>query len=268
MDSCASSLAPSDSASQQQKVVIPEEYVESLLQRVEPPVMCPHLLPVEVLWDLRDCSHDPDGVVTESNKHRPRMSLAICEANSRKISLEEYKKIRKATEIVVKKLNRTVNSDPRAALYVSTPRTKTFFVKWFLDEFNQAVLDLEAQKTILRLCSAHWKAEAMITLVLQNQNEGSGRASASTTSLDPSNANGFQFQEPWQATPIPPASGVAPSSAAKRALEFSPGPKSPSALHTQKRSKDDAVLPGRKTASSQRPSGDGTCSIFMNISIR
>ena len=182
-----------------------------------------------------------------SNKHWAKMSLAIHEANSRKISLKEYKKITKATEIIVKKLNQNVNSDPCAVLHVSTPKTKMLFVKWFLDEFNQAILNLGAQKTILCLCLAHWKAEVMIMLVLQNQNEGFRRASASTTSLDPSDVNGFQFQKPCQATPIPPASGVAPSSVAKCALKFSPGPKSPAALHTQKCSKD------------------GMCSIFMNI---
>ena len=127
MNSHTSSLAPSDSASQQQKVVIPKEYIKSLLQRVELPVMDPHLLLVAVLWDFRDCFHDWMGHY--SNKHWPKMSLAIHEANSRKISLKEYKKITKATEIIVKKLNQTVNSDPCAVLYVSTPKTKMLFVK-------------------------------------------------------------------------------------------------------------------------------------------
>ena len=265
MDSRDSSLAPSDSASQQREdlPVIPPEYVDNLLQMVEPPNMRPHLLPKTVLWDLEDCLHDPDQVTTEFNKHRPKMTIAIREANGRKVSLEVYKKIRKATDLIVKKLLRDVNSDPRAALHVSASRNKTWFQKWFPDEFNQAVLQLEAQKPLLRLCSAHWKAEAMITLLLQN--EGGGKEPASDPPLHPSDANRFQFQ---QATPILPASVAAPSNVAKRALEFSPGPKSPSASRTQKRSKGDGVPSGQKTASShsvhQRPTARRVAPSFLS----
>lgn len=43
-----------------------------------------------------------------------------------------------------------------------------------------------------------------------------------------------------------PVSDVAPINAAKRALELSPGPKSPSASHSQKRSKDKTKHSGQK----------------------
>ena len=136
---------------------------------------------------------------------------------------------------------------------------KRWFQKWFPDEFNQAILQLEAQKPLLRLCSAQWKAEAMITLLLQNE-EG-GKEPACNPPLHPSDANAFQFEEPWQVTPILPASVAAPSNVAKRALEFSPGPKSPSASRTQKHSKDDSMPSGQKPASSH----SGMLSIFMTF---
>ena len=95
MDSRDSSLAPSDSASQQREdyPVIPQEYVDNLLQMVEPPATRPHRLPKTVLWDLEDCFYDLDQVTTELNKNWPKMTLAIHEANGRKVSIEVYKKI-------------------------------------------------------------------------------------------------------------------------------------------------------------------------------
>ena len=45
---------------------------------------------------------------------------------------------------------------------------------------------------------------------------------------------------------IPQGSDVAPMNMAKQALELSPGPKLPSAVHTQKRSKDSLMVPGKK----------------------
>ena len=45
---------------------------------------------------------------------------------------------------------------------------------------------------------------------------------------------------------FPHVSDVVPINVVKRALEMSPGPKSPSAVHTQKRSKDASIVPGKK----------------------
>jgi hypothetical protein len=238
------------------------EAIEALLQRVEPPPLRPCFLPIEVLWHYEDCASDPEVIVTEFNKRRPRMALAIRRPDGKKISPQEYSKIRRATDLIVKRLIKTVNSDPRAAMHVSAPRTKTFFKKWFEDELNQAILDLEAQQTLLRLCLSHWKAEAMVTQLLLRRNEGGAKDSASAISPNPFDMTDSQLPVPLRTTMITPACGMAPANAAKRALEFSPGPKSPSASHTQKRSKDDAVPSGRKTASPQGPSGDSKYSIL------
>jgi hypothetical protein len=233
-----------------------------LLQHVEPLPLHPHFLPIGVLWDYKDCASDPEVIITEFNKHRPRMALAIRRPDGKKISPQEYSKIRCATDLIAKRLINTVNSDPRAAMHVSTPQTKTFFKKWFEDELNQAILDLEAQQTLLHLCASHWKAEAMITQVLLRRNEGVAKDSASAVFPNPFDMTDSQLPVPLQTTMITPACGMAPANVAKRALESSPGPKSPSASHTQKCSKDDAMPSGQKTASPQGPSGDSKYSIL------
>ncbi len=68
--------------------------------------------------------------------------------------------------------------------------------------------------------------------------------------LIPSDVKGSQSSEPSFTAPIPQVWDVAPVNAAKHALELSPGPKSPSALHAQKHSKDDTILFGQKTMGS------------------
>jgi hypothetical protein len=79
-DSRALSLAPSDSASQQRLGIdlATDQAIEDILGRVEAPSMHPQVLPMSVLWYYDDCDKDPSGVIiTEANKHRPRMNIAI-----------------------------------------------------------------------------------------------------------------------------------------------------------------------------------------------
>ncbi|KAH9026117.1 hypothetical protein EDB85DRAFT_1893535 [Lactarius pseudohatsudake] len=89
------------------------------------------------------------------------------------------------------------------------------FFPLFPDKYDQAILNLEAEQKVLHLCSAHWKADAVVTKVFQQLESKA-------------------------------AAEVAPMNAAKRALELSPGPKSLSALHAQKCSKDD-LISGQRT---------------------
>ncbi|KAN0129807.1 hypothetical protein V8E53_012377 [Lactarius tabidus] len=139
-------------------------------------------------------------------------------------------------------------------MHASAPQTKTFLQKWFPEEFNQAILNLEAQQTLLCLCSAHWKAKAMFSLILLQQNKGGDKGSANAIPPDSSNITSSQFPEPLQTTLILQVHGMAPANTAKHTFECSPGPKSPSASQAQKHSKDDTVPTGWKTASSQGPS--------------
>ncbi|KAI9436681.1 hypothetical protein H4582DRAFT_2078351 [Lactarius indigo] len=213
-DSHALSLGPSDSASQQTR----PNAIENLLERVEPPSLRPQFLLKSVLWDFEDCEDDKSqgDIVMKKNRSRPKM------------------------KIIIQRLINFVNLDPQSAVHAGGPkaRTKTFIKKYFTVKYYQAMLDLEAEQKLLHLCSAHWKADALITQVFLRQNDvkvGAVMNSAHATSP--------QSNHPLELLTvlIPQIQEVVPMNTVKWALELSPGPKSPTALHTQKRSKDNSA---------------------------
>jgi hypothetical protein len=155
------------------------------------------------------------------------MSLAVRRPDGTKVSTQEIANMRHRAHIICQKLLKKLISSHPAYASDSRLRTKTFLKSRFKVEYNQAILDLEVAHKLLRLCSAHWKADHLIGQALS-------RRTGVSTAPDPSDVGDSQ-----------PA---APMNAAKRALELSPGPKSPSVSHTQKRSKD--TLSGQKTAGS------------------
>ena len=258
-DSPASSLGPSDSTSQQlrtdsQLQVDPclKALGEELMLLVEAPDIRPDLIPRAVLWEFRDCLNDPLGeiIVTEANRSRPRMSLALRHYTGQIICSKKAGFIRSSAAIIMRKLVASVDLDPRILPYGSKPRTKKLIKDLFPAEYYQAILDLEAEHPVLRLCASHWKADAMIGQAFLRRSEQGGndedqeemgRGSERTTS---SNAKPFKhtkfFQppKPSQTAPTIPVQDVPPTNAGKRAYEMSPGPKSPSASQVQKRSKD------------------------------
>ncbi|KAH9011340.1 hypothetical protein EDB85DRAFT_2160067 [Lactarius pseudohatsudake] len=249
-DSRASSLGPSDSASQQTGMdVVMGKSLQKILDGVEVPYERPEFLPITVLWDFEDCKTDTSQgvIITKKNKSRPRMGIALRRPNGKVVSSLKHSNMRRSAELIVQKLINSVNSDPRSAACASG-RFKMFIKKHFAADYGRAVLDLEAEQKLLRLCSAHWKADAMITQVFLRR----AKAEAEANSVRPTSPQSNQSLEPPTAF-IPQIQEVAPMKAAKRAFELSPGPKSPSASHAQKRSKVP-VVSGQKTANSTVPS--------------
>ncbi|KAH9008717.1 hypothetical protein EDB83DRAFT_2531487 [Lactarius deliciosus] len=200
-DSRALSLGPSDSASQQARTdIMKDKAIEDLLERVELPPLRPDFLLTTVLWDFNDCYTDKTLGDIITDDNKPPV---------------------------------------RSAGAGLKTRPKTFIKKYFMAEHYQAVLDLEAEQKLLRLCSALWKADAFITKVFLERNKEKVKA---TTNSAPATSPQFsQSLEPPTAF-NPQIWEVAPMKATKRALELSPGPKSPSASHAQKRNKDNTVL--------------------------
>ncbi|KAH9000681.1 hypothetical protein EDB86DRAFT_3075142 [Lactarius hatsudake] len=183
------------------------------------------------------------------------MGIALRCPNGKVVSSLEYSNIRHSADIIVQKLINSVNSDPRSAACASG-QIKTFIKKHFVAEYGQAVLDLEAEQKLLRLCSNHWKADAMITKVFLQQ----AKAEAEVNSVPPTSPQSNQSLEPpttfiWQ------IQDVEPMKAAKRAFELSPGPKSPSASHAQKRSSDNLIA----VLTSEFPSLTNTPSLLRSM---
>ncbi|KAH9077679.1 hypothetical protein EDB83DRAFT_2311388 [Lactarius deliciosus] len=210
--------------------------------------MRPQFLPQEVLWYDNDCETDKTygDIVTQQNKYRPKMNLAIRRPDGSKVSTQEFSNIRHSTVIIFQKLLSIITSDP----HMPESLTKTSVKNLFKTEFDRAVLELEAEQRLLRLCSNHWKADALIGKMFSARNEAEASNRTRTASSMPPD----DTPSPPTA-PIPQVWDAAPVNVAKRALELSPGPKSPSASHVQKRSKDRVVaLSGQKTTGPSVPS--------------
>ncbi|KAI9439700.1 hypothetical protein H4582DRAFT_2075082 [Lactarius indigo] len=238
--------------------------------------MRPQCLPESVLWDFKDLKDQPGApIVTKGNQSRPKLSLALRRPNGDTLSNLEHSNIQRSAEIIVQKLIKLIDSDPRSALRGNKSKswTKTLVRKFFADEYDQAILDLEAEQKILRLCSAHWKADAVITQVFLRRNEAEAKAAAAMSSAratSPHSSHSDNLCPPAPTALILQIQDVAPMNAAKRALELSPGPKSPSASHAQKRSKDNLLVSGQKTVGargvsneSQRPAARKITPTFL-----
>jgi hypothetical protein len=91
------------------------------------------------------------------------MNLAIRRPDGMKISSQVYGNIRRSADIIVQKLINFVisNWDVDIAAQASKP-TKTFIKSVFSAEYDHAMLKLEAEQKLLRLCMGHWKADAML----------------------------------------------------------------------------------------------------------
>ncbi|KAI9431860.1 hypothetical protein H4582DRAFT_2084322 [Lactarius indigo] len=274
-NSCALSLGPSDSASQPTKFnVTTEKAVEDLLDSIVAPLVRPRCLPELVLWDYEDCAKDKSGhpITTKLNQSRPKLSIALHRPNGNTISNLELSNIRCSAEMIVHNLIDFIKSDPRSALHTGGSKswTKTLVKKFFAAEYDQAILDLEAEQKILCLCSAHWKADTVITQVFLRRNEmdTTGRTGSVHSTSPHSNLSDLPYPLP-SVQSIPRFQELAPLNAAKRAFESSPGPKSPSASHTQKRSKDSALISrqkamGTRSNEGQRPAARNNTPTFLS----
>ncbi|KAI9430019.1 hypothetical protein H4582DRAFT_2064265 [Lactarius indigo] len=242
-ESRASSLGPSDSVSQQMKFnPTYDKAIETLLGTMEPlPTQLQFLLR-EVLWYYNDCATDKSygDIVTKSNMYQPKMNLAIRRPDGSKVSAQEFSNIRHSVAIVVQKLINLIDSDPHMATCAGDPKsqTRSFIKNLFKPEYDRTILELEAEQRLLHLCYAHWKAGVLI-------GQAKGKAASNRTCAASSFPPDATSEPPT--APIPQVWNVAPVNVAKHALKLSPGPKSPSALQVQKRSKDGIAPSVQKT---------------------
>jgi hypothetical protein len=102
-------------------------------------------------------------------------------------------------------------------------KTKTFFTKYYLKHWTDAVLKLEEQEPLLALCAAHWKAEHILNIILTGSSESNPQAS--TRREDVSDLDDPAVPHPPHLRrPMPPAPSAAfrihlrPSRRRKRGL--------------------------------------------------
>lgn len=241
----SSSLGPSDSASQSARSTSDRaSEVKYLLGLVEAPSVRPACVNPSVLWHYEDCFTDKTlgDIVTEANKHRPKMHLALRREDGSALSSIEVNNVQLSADLLATRLIELATNNPQLHRHGSKLPTKSNIKKWFKAEYSQGILELEAEQPYLRLCSAHWKADNMIGQAFLRQSDAERRRRTREASSIPDQPDPQKHGDSAPA-PIPISSVV---NVAKRAFELSPGPKSPSASHTQKRSKDRANNSGQK----------------------
>ncbi|KAF8881061.1 hypothetical protein CPB84DRAFT_1792155 [Gymnopilus junonius] len=124
---------------------------ESLKDSISPSDSMSHLArtPTLVLWNYSDLKNDPDIVLNPSNPNCPPMQAVICKEDGQLID----------------------------SVLRNRPKTMKFFKDTFRDAWNKVVRVYEAEQPLLALCSNNWKAEHMLSNILE-QVKGGKKGSA------------------------------------------------------------------------------------------
>jgi len=88
-------------------------------------------------------------------------------------------------------------------------KTKTYFTRYYVKQWNDAVLKLEEQEPLLALYAAHWKAEHVLNTILTGTSESNQKAS---TRRD----NASDLEDP--AVPLPASPSKTNTSSSKHRL--------------------------------------------------
>jgi hypothetical protein len=147
------SLAPSDSVSQS------AAYAGSTKVVYSGSALRPDSYPRSILWNIDDCQHY--GLVTEKNMSRPPMEKCVRNSQGKTISTSEYNAI-KATARMLVNIHLVPLGTPADPAARAKTKTKSYYKKYFLQNFKDVMNKLEVQEPVLTLCAARWKAEHII----------------------------------------------------------------------------------------------------------
>jgi len=173
LETRSNSVSPSDSVSQVGSGSIANFPVQHTFS--QPSIQPPHYSH-KILWMLEDCQKDSHNIVTESNKSRPAMEKAVQHEDGMLINAGEWHAIKVNVRVIA---SRDLLPLP---IPCNTPismkkKTKTYFTRYYLKQWNDAVLKLEEQEPLLALCAAHWKAEHVLNTILTGTSESNQKAS-------------------------------------------------------------------------------------------
>jgi hypothetical protein len=112
-----------------------------------------------VLWNIEDCQQY--GLVAEKNLSRPPMEKCIRNAQGETVSTSEYNAIKTTARMLVN-IHLVPLGTPADPTARARTKTRTYYKKYFLQNYKNVLDKLEAQEPILTFCTAHWKAEHII----------------------------------------------------------------------------------------------------------
>jgi len=203
----------------------------------------------KILWTLKDCQKDSHNIVTESNKSHLAMEKAVQHKDGTLINAGEWRAI-KANVRVIASCDLLPLPIPCNTPISMKKKTKTYFTRYYLKQWNNAVLKLKEQEPLLALCAAHWKAKHVLNTILTGTSESNQKAS---TRRD----DASDLEDP--AIPLPTLPSKTNTSSSKRCLS-NPSPSKP------KKKKKTGKEKGTKD-SIKRTSVVSFYMVYTNVSI-
>ena len=214
------------------------------------------------------------------------MQLGLRNEDGTLVSANVYNNVQVYSDLLIRQLLEKFSMDDCLKAVKSV--TKSIFKSLFYTKYHQAILALEAEEPLLRLCARHWKAETMISQAFLQRGGGGTESKHDGHPIVPKPSSvvpkpSSVVPKPSTVIPVPssivlksssvvlvPSSvvplpaipmlwdvgDIAPNATSKCPLDLSPGPKSLSASHAQKCTKDDAIVLGLRASSSLVPAGE------------
>ena len=113
---------------------------------------------------------------SESNKSHPAMEKAVQHEDSMLINAGEWRAIKVDARVIASR-DLLPLPIPCNTPILMKKKTKTYFTRYYLKQWNNTVLKLEEQEPLLALCAAHWKAEHVLNTILTGTSESNQKAS-------------------------------------------------------------------------------------------
>lgn len=167
-NSLSASITPSDSFSQ----AFRPSPLSADITTIHQPAKRPSQFPESILWLFEHACADPHVQAASSNKSRPSMRMAIRNTDGSRIEPGEWTAIMRSSRLV--KADLLSLPTPRHLQGKDSPRTGIYFRRHFPSEWQAALDKLEQLQPLLSLCASHWKAEKVLTRVLQKAHESRG----------------------------------------------------------------------------------------------
>lgn len=130
--------------------------------------------PPKILWNYDDCTKEKDEIIfTVGNKGRPCMERALRDENGTRLTSEAYSRVKSTVRNVAAQLLVLPPKPAPGHREAPASRTKRYFTAAYPREWANALGMIGYMEPVVRLCSAQWKAEHLVSQHLRNLNNKS-----------------------------------------------------------------------------------------------
>ena len=126
----------------------------------------------KILWNYDDCTKEVDEVIFRvGNKGRPCMEKALRDEDGKLLTLEAYSRVKSTVRGVAAQLLALPPIPVPGQKEAPTSHTKRYFMATYPREWANVLGMIGYMEPVVRLCSAHWKAEHLVSQHLRNINK-------------------------------------------------------------------------------------------------